>query len=766
MSDVRASLQRAVALHQQGRLAEAERSYRDILARTPNQFDALNLLGAVRSQQGQFGEGAELLRRALNINPSSVQTLLNLGFALINLNQAAEAEATFAKALTLNPGLVQAFYGRGLALSTLGRQQDALASFDLALKLKPDFVEARFSRGAVLAHLGNVEGALADFDAALAIAPNSAETLNNRGNALRALGRHPEALASFDRALAVNPGYFEAICNRGVTFADGNRWEEAIASYDAALAVNPSYAPAHYNRGNALQALKRHQEAVECYEKAIALFPQYLDALTNCGYSLHELNRHGDAIASYEKALALQPEHAMAVNGLTIAALSTCDWARSEQCAPELRARVMDGTWSVPPFTLMAMFGDPELHLKGAVRLIKERFPVPPSPLWSGSVWRHDKIRLAYLSADYHRHPVPYLIAQLFELHDRSRFEVHGISFGPDDGSDIRARLVKGFDHFFDARSVSDSEVARRLNELEIDIAIDLTGLTGDSRPGRVLSYRPAPIQVNYLGYPGPMGADFIDYIVADKIILPFDQQPFFTEQIVHLANCYQANSKREIAAQWPSREESGLPSEGFVFCCFNNNWKITPPVFDIWMRLMRAVDGSVLWLLKDNELTAQNLAKEAAARGVDPARLVFAGRVPLEQHLARHRNADLFLDTLPYNAHTTASDALWVGLPLVTCRGQSFAGRVATSLLTAVGLPELSTANLQEYEALALKLATDPALLQSLRTRLQENRLTNPLFDSERFCRQIESVYTTMWQRWQDGKPPQAFRIEPGSAF
>jgi predicted O-linked N-acetylglucosamine transferase (SPINDLY family) len=765
MSDVRARLQRAVTLHQQGRLADAERSYRDVLAREPDQFDALNLLGAVRAQQGHFGEGADLLRRALGIKPDSMQALLNLGFALINLNQAAEAETTFTKALALHPGLVQAFYGRGLALSMLGRQQDALASFDRALTLKRDFVEALFSRGAILANFGKVESALADFDAALAIAPNSAEALNNRGNALRSLGRHQEALASFDKALALNPGYFEAICNRGVTFAELNRWEEAIASYDAALAINPSYAPAHYNRGNALQALKRHQEAVESFGKAIAVIPGYLDALTNCGYSLHELNRHGEAIANYETVLAVQPEHAMAVSGLTITALSVCDWQRTEGRADLLRARVAAGSWPVPAFTLMAMFNDSALHLKGTTKFIKEKFPAPAA-LWTGRVWRHEKIRVAYLSSDYHRHPVPYLIAQVFELHDRSRFEIHGISFGPDDGSDIRTRLVKGFDRFFDARSVADGETARRLNELEIDIAVDLTGLTGDTRPGRVLSYRPAPIQVNYLGYPGPMGADFIDYILADRIVLPFDQQPFFSEKIVHLPDCYQANdSKREIAAHGPSRAESGLPAQGFVFCCFNNNWKITPPMFDIWMRLMRTVDGSVLWLLQHNELSAQNLRKEAAARGVDPARLVFAGRVPLEQHLARHRHADLFLDTLPYNADTTGSDALWVGVPLVTCCGQSFAGRVATSLLTAVGLPELATGNLQEYEALALRLATEPALLQQVRAKLQDNRLKYPLFDSERICRHIESAYTTMWMRWQDGKPPQAFAVEPGQA-
>jgi predicted O-linked N-acetylglucosamine transferase (SPINDLY family) len=337
-----------------------------------------------------------------------------------------------------------------------------------------------------------------------------------------------------------------------------------------------------------------------------------------------------------------------------------------------------------------------------------------------------------------------------------------GVSFGPDDKSNMRSRLIKSFDIFEDVRYKSEYDVAKFLHGFKVDIAVDLVGHTMNARPG-ILAFRPAPIQVNYLGYPGTMGADFIDYVIADKVVLPFDEQPNYAEKIVHLPECYQVNdSQRRIGSRTPSRQEIGLPESGFVFCCFNNNYKITAPFFDVWMELLKAVDGSVLWLRRDNEIAEKNLQREASARGINPARLVFASRVSMEDHLARHRLADLFLDTLPYNAHTTASDALWAGLPVLTCCGDTFAGRVAASLLSAVGLTELVTHNLDDYKALALRLAQDSSLLNYLRTKLARNREIYPLFDSKRFTRHLEAAYATMWNIWQRGEKPQSFGIAP----
>ncbi|HEY6259507.1 MAG TPA: UDP-N-acetylglucosamine-peptide N-acetylglucosaminyltransferase [Xanthobacteraceae bacterium] len=462
--------------------------------------------------------------------------------------------------------------------------------------------------------------------------------------------------------------------------------------------------------------------------------------------------------------MALDPGHRCVFDGMADAALAACDWARTTVIAGHLESRIRQRRSIINPFRLLVYGSDPALQLEGAKTFVGREIPVRV-PLWTGAIRRRQKLRIAYLSADFHRHATAFLMAGLFELHDRSRFETVGISFGPDDDSSMRARLVRAFDQFHDVRSRSDLEVAKLLNDLEVDIAVDLKGHTQGARPG-ILAHRPAPVQASYLGFPGTMGADFIDYVIADSIVLPFDQQPFYQEKIVHLPECYQVNdSKRTIAAHTPTRRETGLPDKGFVFCCFNNNYKITAPVFDVWMRLLTAVEGSVLWLLRGNDDAMINLRRQATARGIEAARLIFAPRLPYEDHLARHRVADLFVDTLPYNAHTTASDALWAGLPLLTCRGGTFAGRVGASLLHAAGVPEMVTSDLGEYEALGLRLAIDAPLLHDFRHRLEQNRSTCSLFDTDRFRRHVEQAYTTMWEIQQRGEAPRSFRVEPGSS-
>jgi protein O-GlcNAc transferase len=412
------------------------------------------------------------------------------------------------------------------------------------------------------------------------------------------------------------------------------------------------------------------------------------------------------------------------------------------------------------PFVFLGFSNDAALQLACARQYISREVPYRPSPLWTGQTWQNEKIKVAYVASGFHNHPTAYLTAELLEIHDRSRFEILGVSLGPDDGSEIRARLIRAFDQFHDVRPNSDQEVARLLNELRVDIAVDRSGYTTGARPG-IFAARPAPIQVNYIGFPGTLGAKFYDYVLADATVLPFDRRPFYTENIVHLPISYLVNdSKRPRAARTPTRGEAGLPEQGFVFCCFNNSYKITPPVFDIWMRLLRQVEGSVLWLYYDRGAAEPNLRREAAARGIDPARLIFARRIDFADHLARHRLADLFLDTLIYNAHTTAADALWMGVPVVTCPGESFAGRVAASLLQAIGMGELVTASLDEYERLALRIAQEPALLKELAERRQRNRTSHPLFDTDRYRRNLESAYQRMWQTWQEGGAPESFAV------
>ena len=798
---------RALARHSRGELRRARRLYLKILHAQPGNFPARHMLGLVRYQEGAAGEALTHIDAALELNPGVAEAWSNYGLVLTALERFEDALDAFNRAITLKPDYAEAFNNRaivltklkrqdaavtdcqsalrlrpgfaealnnqGNALRDLGRLEEALACYTRALALSPGLKEARGNRNTLAAELarphldeadrlreqGSWEAALAAHDRVLAVAPDHLATLNSWGCTLRALQRYDESLAAYGRVLAIDPGHVPALVNRGVALWDLKRFADAITDYDRALALRPDHFEAHNNRGIALWSLKRHDEALTAFSQALEVNPSFSHALHNRGLILAELKRLGEALEAYDAAYLLDPGHKYNFEARAHAALHLCDWARTGQTAAKLPAEVMKGT-VVHPFILCGYTGDKALLLQGAKNFIHDRIGFPPAPLWQGKAYGHEKIRIAYLSADFHKHATAYLVAGLMERHDRSRFEVLGVSFGVDDRSAMRARMVRSFDRFFDVRGMSDRDVAQMLRDLEVDIAVDLKGYTTDQRP-EILSHRPAPVQVNYLGFPGSMGADFMDYVIADEIVAPFAEQPFYTEKIIHLPGSYQVNdSRREIAPVTPSRAEAGLPIDGFVFCCFNDSYKITAPMFDIWMRLLAQTQGSVLWLISCNPDTMAHLAAEAAARGIHPERLVFAPRRELADHLARHRLADLFLDTLPYNAHTTTSDALWAGLPVLTCKSESFAGRVAASLLTAAGLPELITENHADYEKLALKLAHDPGLLGFYRHRLAGSRDACTLFDTDRFRRNIEAAYTKMWQRAEAGLPPESFAV------
>jgi protein O-GlcNAc transferase len=752
----------AFSHHRAGRLAEAESLYRQICAIDPGHVDSLHFLGVLAAQAGRNDVAIELIGKALALKPDHAEAHYNLGNIFTRENRLDQAAAHYRQVLAIRPRSAEAHYSLGLALLGQRKSTPAMACFEQALRLKPAYHEAHYNLGHMLKEEGRLAEAAQHYERALALKPDFADAHNGLGAVLLLQGRSAEAMACCERALALRPDFAQAHCNRGGVFAQQGRLDQATASFERALALMPGFAEAHCNLGGVFTRQGRLEEALACFDRALALEPGFAEARNGRGIALRELRRPAEALASFEQALAVMPEHRYALSGMADAALAICDWARTARLAGELETHIAQRRSVISPFALLGYGSDPSSQLQCARMFIADKLPVRPQPLWTGTIHRHDKIRIAYLSADFYRHATAFLMAELFELHDRARFEVLGISFGRDDQSDMRARLVRAFDQFHDVRAKSDLDAAKLLNDLQVDIAIDLKGHTQNARPG-ILAHRPAPVQVSYLGYPGTMGADFIDYVIADKTVLPFDQQPFYAEKIVHLPDCYQVNdSRREIAARTPTRREAGLPEEGFVLCCFNNSYKITAPVFDVWMRLLSAVGGSVLWLLQDNSDAQENLCKEAAARGIDPTRLVFAGRLKLEEHLARHRLADLFVDTLPVGAHTTASDALWAGLPLLTCRGASFVGRVAASLLYAAGLPELVTSDLGEYEALALRLATDASLLRGLRHRLAQNRAACPLFDTDRFRRHIEGAYTTMWELQQRGESPRSFSVEP----
>ena len=626
----------------------------------------------------------------------------------------------------------------------------------------PNDAAAHANLGLALRQLGRVDEALASHDRALALKPDYAQAHNNRGNALRDLGRHAEALASYDRALALLPDYANALKNRGDTLLDLNRPAEALASYDRALALKPDDAGMGNDRGIALGELGRHAEAVAAFDGVLARNPDYAEARANRANALLDLKRYEEAAGCFATLVERAPDYPFARGQLLHSRMLCCDWTGFDELAAAVRDDVRAGRQSAEPFGWQGVSDSPADLRRCAEIFAAAHFPAAAAPLWRGERYAHERIRVGYLSGEFRQQATSILMAGVFEAHDRDRFELVAFDNGWDDGSAIRARLAGAFDEIVDIGRQSDLDAATLIRRREIDILVNLNGYFGRGRQG-VFARRPCPVQVNYLGFPGTLGADYIDYLIADAHVIPPGEEAFYAERVVRLPDCYQANDRRRpIAEVTPTRAEAGLPETGFVFCCFNNNYKIVPAVFALWMRLLARVEGSVLWLFEDNPAAARNLRREAARHGIAPERLVFAPRLPPDAHLARHRLADLFVDTLPYNAHTTASDALWAGLPVLTCMGTAFPGRVAGSLLRAAGLPELVTVSLAEYEALALRLATTPSLLADYRARLAAQRASCPLFDTDRFRRHIEAAYVEMVARQRRGEAPAAFTVAP----
>jgi len=601
---------------------------------------------------------------------------------------------------------------------------------------------------------------VADFERALVLSPDSHELLNGLGEVLAREQRYDEALACFDGLLAIAPSYLPALNNRGLVLWALNHQADAIMAFDKAIATGVSDAALYHNRGNAYLALNLSQRAVEDFDKALAIAPTNAETHRSRGHALCNLKRLDEAAGSYMAALAQDPRLPYVMGYAAMARAQLCDWSDYESTVRRMSEEVRLGRPACDPLAFLCLIDDPASQLACAKSFVASNYATATSPTSFDGKKPHERLRVAYLSADFHEHATAYLVAELFELHDRSRFEIFGISFGPDSTGPMRSRLRAATDRFLDIRDLSDPAAADLLRDLEVDIAVDLKGHTQFARPG-IFARRGAPVQVGFLGYPGTTGAGFIDYIIGDEFVIPAGDESLYVESVVRLPHSYQVNdSMRPISSPSPSRAEEGLPERGIVFCCFNASYKITPAIFDVWMRLLARVEGGVLWLLGANASAEGNLRREAQRRGIDPGRLVFARWKPLSEHLARHSLADLFIDTVPCNAHTTASDALWAGLPVLTCVGKSFAARVAGSLVLALRLPELITTSLQEYEQRAVVLAESPALLNDLRQRLRRERQDAPLFRTDRFRRHIESAYLTMWAAYQRGERPHAFSV------
>jgi predicted O-linked N-acetylglucosamine transferase (SPINDLY family) len=696
-------------LHQKGDLIAAGEIYAQILNLQPLHFDALHLSGLIAAKSGQLDVAIQLISKAISINSVNPSAYCNIGNVYLNIGKHDFAIEAYSKALELKPNYGDAYFSRGLAYQGLNKLDLAIADYESAININPKHIGAITNLGNIFKSQKKIDEAINCYSNAIALNPPNPEPFNNRGNLYHELKWFKQALVDFDKALQLNQGYPEALSNRANTLFALKDYEGAIVGYNQAIALKPDYAEAFHNRGNLYRELKQFERAKLDYEQALHFKPDY----------------------DY-------------VRGVIFASkMNLCDWDNLKEEWSELQDAIKRSEKVIAPFLTIPITESVEIQKEVGQIWVREKCQLTTLSLSQPDKESDvDKITIGYFSADFHDHATMYLMAEVFELHDKSRFEIIAFSFGRDKQDDMRRRAVAAFDQFHDVRDKSDEEVAKLSRALGVDIAIDLKGYTMDSRVG-IFSQRAAPIQVNFLGYPGTMGASFIDYIIADRIVIPEKLRDLYSEKVMYLPHSYQPNDRRrQISSRKFARQECGLPSDAFVYCSFNANYKINPDVFDVWMEILRSVNKSVLWLLGGNQTAITNLRSEAEKRGVDPSRLIFAEHMRLSEHLARHELADLFLDTWPCSAHTTASDSLWAGLPVLTLPRETFASRVAASLLVQLDLDELISSNERDYIKLAVELGKNSSQLSRYREILNAKLKTSTLFDTPLFTKNLENLY------------------------
>ena len=742
------------ALLGKGQMTAAITSYRQAINVKPNYAQAYSNIGNVLKDKGDLEAAIVNYKKALDIEPNYAEVYNSMGVALQSKGDLDGALDNYKKALSIKADYAEAHNHIGIALKDKGELTAAINHYKKAIKLKPSYSQAYNNMGITLMDKGDLAAAISSYKRAIKIKPNYAEAFSNMGNALKDEGNLDAAIKSYQQALDVNPSYTDAHNNMGTALKDKGNLDAAIGSYERVIKINPNSAEAYYNMGIALQAKDNLKVAQECYQQAIRIKPNYYQAYYNLGLIMELKGKLDLAIASYQQAITINPKYAKARAQKLHQQAHICDWGAIEQDRP-LIPELGVLTQAVSPFSLLCFEDTPKQHQMRSINYVTKTQHQQILPLGPCPSQKEKKLRIGYFSADFHTHATMLLMVKLFEHHNQKEFEIHAYSFGTNQQGELRQRLIKTVDKFHEVGHMNEREIALLAQGHKIDIALDLKGFTKDHRLG-IFAYRAAPIQINYLGYPGTLGAKFIDYIVADEVVIPPPLENCYSERIIRLPHTYQPNdNSRIISDKIMTRMQMGLPEQGFVFCCFNNSYKISAVEFDIWMRILSKVTGSVLWLIGANKWAVNNLKQAAEKRGIASHRLIFANRVGQDIHLGRHRLADLFIDTFNVNAHTTASDALWAGLPLVTKVGQGFAARVAASLLTAVDLPELITQTEDEYESLILQLANNPKLLKKIRKKLGKTRLSAPLFDTERYTTHLEDGYQQAYQRHADGKPP-----------
>ena len=783
-----------VTLYSNGHYLEAVDKIKTLNEKYPNVPLLFNIIGSCYKALGYLEASVQMYKTAVHIKPDYAEAHKNLGITYKDLGQLNDAVKSFKKAISIQPDYIDAYYNLAITHKAFNKLNASAKIYKKIISVNPNFSEAHNNLGNIFEELDKTSDAIKSYKMAIVINPNFAEAHNNLGNAFKDLEWFEDALKSYEKAISIKPNFSEAYYNSGLVFERLRRHEDAVLAYQNAITIKPDFAEAYNNLGSCFTVLGRMDEAIDCLKKAISIKPDNEEANKNLGFNLFSLGKIKESAKFFEKAIAINPNYAEAhknlgnvfkkVKQLDNAMLcyerayelkpnmafilgdvlnnkmNLCDWGDLPNLLNKAKIEIMNSKEVVGPFSLLGLVDDPALQRKASENFANFYYPKNNILSKIGCYPKHKKIRVGYFSADFKVHPVATLTVGLYERHDRSYFEIYAFSLGPDTKDEMNLRIKAGVDHFHNVRSMSHKEIALLARSLEIDIAIDLAGLTAESRTD-VFAMSVAPIQLSYIGFLGTMGTDYYDYLIADQVMIPQEYQQHYAEKIAYLPNFQVNDSTETLPDAILTRKDLKLPEEGFVFCCFNNTYKFTPTVFDSWARILKSVEGSVLIVFVNNELSKKNLTNEIVERGVDSDRLIFGDSLARPEYLDRYRSADLFLDTTPYNAGTTASDALRMGLPVLTCIGESYQARMGASILTAMNLPELITRTSKEYESLAIELATDPDKYKIIKDKLVRNLSTAPLYDTLLFTKNIESAYTTMYERHHQGLEPDHIYIQ-----
>jgi protein O-GlcNAc transferase len=737
-----------------GNNQSAIKYYKKAISINNDYAEANYSLGSTYQDIGQLEEAVKCYEKVLTLRPNFYELHNNTAIILQNLGKADSAIEHLNEALLINPSFTEAIHNLGSFYKELGDFKKAYDCFESALKNDSNYLEAYRSIGNLQMEMGLLDLSIKSFKKVLEYNPNYIEVLNNLGSVYKDLGNFDESLEVFEKALAINPNYLEVLNNLGLTLIELERFSDAIVIYKKAIAINSNYSYAYNNYGIALNGLHKYQEAEDFFIHAIRIEPNYYDANVNYGNSLFRNDIFDKAIYYYERSLEIKPGENYIFGDILHAKMQICHWKDWSNSIKKLTVDISKEKKIIGPFALTALIDNPDLIRKATEIFINDKFPKSSSLPEISKLPKHSKIRIGYFSADFREHPVSALTIELYENHCRDKFEVYAFSYGPDTNDPMNLRIKDAVDYFYDIRSMSNIDSAILVRSLELDIAIDLGGFTQDART-EIFSISIAPIQLSYIGYLGTMGASYYDYLIADIVIIPEKDQKSYTEKIVYLPTFQVNDSNQTETVTSLSRKDVGLPEKGFVFCCFNKSYKYNPRCFDIWARILNKVQNSVLIIYLENNLAQSNLKQEITQRGLDPARLIFGERLSRPEYLGRYKLADLFLDTNPYNAGATSSDALRMGLPVLTFYGHSFASRMGASLLRAVHMPELIASSEEEYEAMAIELGTNPKKLKTIKDKLFINLAKAELYNSIEFTKNIESAYTIMYDRYhKDLKP------------